>query len=63
MDKEITRNYRFDSMAEGGELCLHIPGLSTWGETEWTQTANDLMANRVQRPEFWVLIDYEEWES
>lgn len=58
--EEKTRYYRFDSMADSGELYLYVSGMSTWSEGQWEQEAENTLADTIQRPQHWVIIDYEE---
>ena len=58
--EEKSRTYRFDSMLDGGEIYLYVSGMSSWSEGQWEQEAENTLADRIQRPQFWVLSDYEE---
>lgn len=61
MTEEKTRYYRYDSMADSGELYLYVSGLDGWTEDEWTNSAETTLSDTVQRPQYWVISDYEEW--
>lgn len=61
MTKEVTRNYRYDSMADSGEFYLYVGGQDSWSEDEWNLEAETRLADTVQRPQYWIISDYEEW--
>lgn len=61
MTKEVTRNYRYDSMADSGEFYLYVGGQDNWSEDEWNMEAETRLADTVKRPQYWVISDYEEW--
>ena len=60
MIKEITRNYRFDSMVDSAEMYRRITGDDTWDEGTWEITAETVLADIVRTPQYWIVTEYEE---